>query len=110
MSKYSISVVNVIRHYDVTGKRCPEPFVRDAAAWGSFKAQLNTPEASSSGYRVRITASKLNVRAGAGTAFRIATTVSKGEVYTIVGELNGWGKLKSGAGWIKLSYTERIQS
>lgn len=108
MAKYSIPTANVIRHYDVTGKRCPEPFVRNGAAWDSFKAQLSAPAASSSGYRVRITASALNVRAGAGTAYKIATTVKKGEVYTIVRELNGWGKLKSGAGWIKLSYTERV--
>lgn len=59
-------------------------------------------------YLVRITASTLNVRAGAGTSFKINTTVRKGGVYTIVEEKNGWGKLKSGAGWISLSYTEKL--
>ena len=54
---------------------------------------------------VRITASVLNVRKGPSTAHLIAMTVKKGEIYTIVEEKNGWGKLKSGAGWIKLSYT-----
>ena len=29
------------------------------------------------------------------------------EKYTIVDEKNGWGKLKSGAGWINLNYTSR---
>ena len=28
--------------------------------------------------------------------------------YTIVEEKDGWGKLSSGAGWIKLSYTKKI--
>ncbi|MBQ8278872.1 MAG: SH3 domain-containing protein, partial [Roseburia sp.] len=28
--------------------------------------------------------------------------------YTIVEEQNGWGKLKSGIGWIKLKYTVRV--
>lgn len=112
MAKYNIPASNVIRHYDVTGKRCPEPFVRDAGAWNTFKAGLSTAASTvtaPTGYRVRVTASALNVRAGAGTNYRINTTVKKGEVYTIVGEYNGWGKLKSGAGWIKLSYTERVQ-
>ena len=29
-------------------------------------------------------------------------------VYTIVDVRNGWGKLKSGVGWINLSYTKRV--
>lgn len=40
MQKHSIPVGNVIRHYDVTGKVCPEPYVRDAKAWDNFKAKL----------------------------------------------------------------------
>ena len=34
--------------------------------------------------------------------------VRRNEVYTIVGEKNGWGKLKSGAGWISLQYTKKL--
>lgn len=108
MAKYNIPVSNVIRHYDVTGKRCPEPYVRDTGAWNTFKAGLTT-NSSASGYVVRITADVLNVRKGPGTGYGIVTTVKKGEAYTIVDENNGWGKLKSGVGWIKLSYTERVQ-
>lgn len=40
MEKYNIPKENVIRHYDVTGKRCPEPFVRDVAQWNKFKELL----------------------------------------------------------------------
>jgi uncharacterized protein YgiM (DUF1202 family) len=54
----------------------------------------------------------LNYRSGAGTNNPVKGTVKKGEVYTIVAEsaVQGaklWGKLKSGAGWISLDYTER---
>lgn len=42
MAKYKIPVGNVIRHYDVTGKTCPEPYVRSINDWNSFKAQLTT--------------------------------------------------------------------
>ena len=58
-------------------------------------------------YLVRILASVLNVRKGPSTGYAITTQIRKGEVYTIVDEKNGWGKLKSGAGWIYLGYTER---
>lgn len=34
--KYDISKENILRHYDVTGKICPEPFVRDDLAWNEF--------------------------------------------------------------------------
>lgn len=66
---------------------------------------IETPSTTS--YTVKITADVLNVRAGAGTNYKVNTQVRKGEVYTIVGESNGWGKLKSGAGWISLKYTSK---
>ena len=65
----------------------------------------HTPASS---YLVRIDTDVLNVRAGAGMKYSITTKVKRGQVYTIVDELDGWGKLKSGAGWIKLSYTKEI--
>ena len=44
MAKYGIDADRVVRHYDVTGKVCPEPWVRDAAAWETFQARLTAPE------------------------------------------------------------------
>ena len=63
-------------------------------------------------YKVEIIADVLKVRKGAGTSYGTNGSVRKGQVYTIVDEkYNGktkWGKLKSGAGWISLSYTKKI--
>lgn len=108
MKKYNIPLENVIRHYDVTGKRCPEPFVRDGVAWQVFKALLRESGEVFQSYRVKVTATALNIRAGAGTGFKITGTIRNQGVYTIVEEKNGWGKLKSGMGWICLSYTKRV--
>lgn len=44
MKRYNIPVENVVRHFDVTGKACPKPFVSDLAAWRDFKARLVAPE------------------------------------------------------------------
>lgn len=64
---------------------------------------------TSTEYKVKIVnCTALNVRKGAGTKYAVATTVKAGEVYTIVGETNGWLKLKSGAGYISKSYTQKI--
>jgi len=41
MDQYDIPAERVLRHYDVTGKLCPAPFVgRGQAAWETFKGGL----------------------------------------------------------------------
>lgn len=60
-------------------------------------------------YLGRVNTAVLNVRVGAGTNYKISTQVRKNEVYTIVDEKNGWGKLKSGAGWVSLQYIDKVK-
>lgn len=59
-------------------------------------------------YLIIVTANALNVRNGAGMNYKTNITIKKGQVFTIVDEKDGWGKLKSGAGWINLSYTKKL--
>ena len=66
------------------------------------------PSGNAVKYRVRINTAVLNVRKEPNASSRIATQVRSGEVFTIVEEKDGWGKLLSGAGWINLSYTKRL--
>ncbi len=65
-------------------------------------------------YQVRIDSTCLNIRKGPGTNYaRTGAFTGKG-VFTIVdvktgqGSNSGWGKLKSGAGWISLDYAKRV--
>ena len=44
MEKYGVPVENVVRHYDVTGKNCPAPWVADENAWQEFKSMLAKSE------------------------------------------------------------------
>lgn len=114
MNKYSIHKENVIRHYDVNGKPCPKYWVEDAKWKSEFWNKIKSssvkvqPSTKFTPYLVKINTAVLNVREGASTKYKIVTTVKKGGVYTIVDEKSGWGKLKSGAGWIKLSYTKKL--
>ena len=39
MAKHNIPIDRVIRHYDVTGKNCPAPYV-DENAWAKFKEKI----------------------------------------------------------------------
>ena len=65
------------------------------------------PTASNTNYRVRVTIKDLNIRTEPSASSKSKGHIVPG-VYTIVQESNGWGKLKSGAGWIKLSYTTKL--
>lgn len=82
-----------------------------AGITGQQPTQSNTTstvEASQdNGYIVKVTGSGLRIRKGAGTNYEIVGTLRKGTKYTIVETQSNWGKLKSGAGWICLDYTER---
>ena len=59
-------------------------------------------------YKVAVTASLLNVRADAGTSYKVVTTIKKNTTHTIVYEKNGWGWLKNHSGWISLKYTKKV--
>ena len=132
MEVYGIPASRVIRHYDVTGKLCPGikgwnlENGSDDKKWQTFKAQLsaeaedNTPEpapapapsgATTVNYAYKVTVSDLNIRKGPGTNYDSAGYTGKG-VFTIVAEKGGWGKLKSGAGWISLNskYGHKVSS
>ena len=57
---------------------------------------------------MRVTATALNYRSGPGTNYKVLGTIRDFGVYTIAERKNGWGKLKSGAGWIHLGYTKAL--
>ena len=40
MRKYGISSKNILRHYDVTGKNCPAPFVENETLWKAFLKKI----------------------------------------------------------------------
>ena len=69
---------------------------------------------STSSFKVQIAISDLNIRKGPGTNYATTGKFTGKGVFTIVetkqgtGSAKGWGKLKSGAGWISLDYATRI--
>ena len=176
MEKYGVPASNVIRHYDVTGKICPNPYVynctqhvweefkkkisngstagnaadskqlyRVRKSWGDAKSQIgaysvleNAKAACKDGYtvydasgkavygaelqqaavkvpfEVKVDITDLNIRTGAGTNYAKTGEKTGIGVFTITevkegkGADAGWGKLKSGAGWVSLDYCTRL--
>lgn len=69
-------------------------------------AALNTT--ATSGKSVRVTASALNVRSGAGTNYPAVSYVRNGAICTVVEEKDGWGRITSPAGWVSMEYVEKV--
>lgn len=90
-------VVSLLKVGPITGVVNKKYLSKNVKATTTFKT-----------YKVQVTADALNIRAGAGTNYKIKGTITDKGVYTIVAEENGFGKLKSGAGWISLKYTKKV--
>lgn len=116
IQKHCPNAKTIIRHWDVNGKSCPARMAgKSNKEWTKFKKAITgstptpkpTPKPTTKSYKVKVTADVLNVRKSASANAKIVDKIKQGEVYTIVETKNGWGKLKSGAGWINLSYTKK---
>jgi len=60
-------------------------------------------------FQVRITVPALNVRREpSANAAIVRQLVNDPNLYTIIEERDGWGRLRSGLGWISLQHTRRI--
>lgn len=89
---------------------CPEGY--SVYDWDGKAVYAN--KGDSVPFSVKVSINDLNIRTGAGTNYaKTGETTGKG-TFTIVdvkegkGSASGWGKLKSGAGWISLDFAERI--
>ena len=99
--------------YEVTKVAGDRLLLSDIISWVWIddveKVSANTVVATDNTFLVKIICDELNIRQKADFNSKIVGTVKRGEVYTIIQEENGLGKLKSGAGYISLNskYVER---
>lgn len=91
--------------YDWNGKQV-YPEVAEGATGGMSNADCP--------FLVKVSIPDLNIRKGAGTNTAKTGQYTGVGIFTILevregkGSDKGWGRLKSGAGWIALSYCERV--
>ena len=112
---------NMTVHRDFANKSCPGTYLYNKHAeiaaevnkrLGVVEPKKETVKAFEP-YKVKVTASSLNIRKGAGTNYGKNGKITDKGIYTIIDEASGkgakkWGKLKSGAGWISLDYCKKI--
>lgn len=81
---------------------------RGAASGGSSTSASNEP------FLAKVSISDLNIRKGPGTDYATTGKFTGVGTFTIVevksgkGSDAGWGRLKSGAGWVSLDYAKRV--
>lgn len=113
---------NMTVHRWFANKSCPGDYIYNRL--GKIASEVNsklgqtkteTKEApASSSYKVQVSIPNLNIRKGPGTNYAVTGSYTGKGVFTIVeeskgqGSSSGWGKLKSGAGWISLDYAKKI--
>ena len=112
MAYHKFDISKVKRHKDWSGKHCPAWLIEGkfGFTWNWFKSEIaikqNISDSNALPYVVKVIyegKDGLNVRSEANASSKINAVIYFGQAYTIVEEKNGWGKLKSGVGWISLN-------
>lgn len=118
-SQIGTKVINT--HQSRSGKYCPHRTLDEglerfwnivrskyAELSGTTVKPVPTPTPSTGdSYIVKVTTAALNIRSGPGTNYEITGCIRDRGSYTIVETQGDWGRLKSGAGWICLTYTSK---
>jgi N-acetylmuramoyl-L-alanine amidase CwlA len=81
MAKHHVPVSRVCRHYDVTHKDCPEPWVRNPKLWEKFKTMLTEEVEDMTEAQTRAIAKQ-----------EISKAESAKKVYNSVAECPAWAK------------------
>lgn len=115
---------NMTVHRWFANKDCPGDYIYERL--GQIAAEVNeklgvnsvtttaTNATSFKSYSVRVSILNLNIRKGAGTNYEKTGKYTGKGVFTIVeekagkGSEKGWGKLKSGLGWISLDHVTKL--
>ena len=104
-------------HYMFQATECPGPYIKNHV--NEIITRINNelcikeepvekPKTEDKPYLVKVTCNCLNIRKYANAKSQKVGTITDHGVYTIVETDNGWGKLKSGLGWICLKYTKGV--
>lgn len=99
-------------HYMFQATECPGAFIKNNINVIINKINLNltygVPAEKPDSFLVKVTCNCLNIRKEPNARSKKTGEITDHGVYTIVEEQKGWGRLKSGAGWICLKYTKGV--
>lgn len=106
---------NMTVHRWFANKDCPGEYLYERH--GQIAKEVNSKLQStpvSKSFKVRVDIDNLNIRKGPGTNYNKTGQFTGKGIFTITstskgrGSDSGWGKLKSGAGWISLDFATKL--
>jgi len=107
LEKYGLTINNVFRHYDITGKNCPAMMVSNAADWQQFLNDVAGSKRELAKERLKVNVDLLNVRTGAGTNFSIQRKLYFGDIVEKIGEDGVWYQIAANE-WVHSSYVDKL--
>lgn len=90
--KHNLTINDLLRHYDITGKDCPKMMIEEKE-WQKFKGAVSAGLAilKAACNRATVGTTDLNVRSGPGTQNDVIRVLAPGELVVIYpGGSNGW--------------------
>ena len=106
LSKHSLSIHALVRHFDITGKDCPKMMLEieawEAFKYDVFKYQMIHPSKNLCPFKV--TVKELNVRTGPGTSFPTIYALAKDEVVLV--SVEGFSKGE----WVEIEPGKYVNS
>lgn len=111
MARYHVPASHVIRHYDVTGKICPNPYVYNHTkhTWQSFKAQISGGSAPAQSSPVQNSSGKIILKVdglwGGDTTQRLQHYFGLSQDRTISNQLNAYKRYCPGIVSVQWSNT-----
>lgn len=115
MEKYSLSVHDLYRHYDITGKLCPQMMIEESD-WQTFKDRVVEFKGGKVKEKVVqkgvVLVDGLNVRSGNSVRFPVVKQVNKGDEVTIYDEVGSWFRIGDNvwahSNFVKISKKNRL--
>ena len=108
MKEYDIPIDHVIMHHCISGKQCPQPWVRNEEClsnWYDFLQIVAHKRRPINPIYSGVTTANLNCRE-APIVGDVVTKYEKDTQISIYAERRGWGRTVDG--WVSLNYVERI--
>lgn len=112
LKKYNLTINDLYRHYDITGKDCPRMMIAKSE-WTKFKsavaAEMNPTPTTAQYKKGEVIATVLNCRAQPSTSAVINGKLPKGAQVKIYGEQGNWYLVnKANPQWVCRDYVKII--
>lgn len=105
MRKYNLTINDIYRHYDITGKNCPSFYISDNNAWKKFLSKVKDAYGDISRkeqisldrtiIKNIITLDTMNIRKGPNTSYEVLKTIPKDTILNVFEVIDGWYKVKT---------------